>query len=139
MKRSWTSESPVTSHLTWRAWARVAAMVGLMSCRSPATPPPTWHDETHYRWRELPLAAGRTGFSVVDPKSSGIRFANEVPDSATTANRILAHGAGVAMGDVDGDGRTDIFLGRTVGRSALYRNLGNWQFEEVTEAAGLDA
>ena len=35
---------------------------------------------------------------------------------------LVGYGAGVALGDVDGDGRVDVFLARTEGCSALYRN-----------------
>jgi hypothetical protein len=55
---------------------------------------------------------------------------------------------GVAIFDYDGDKRPDIFLinGSTnaamrgkekAPRAALYRNLGNWKFEDVTERAGV--
>lgn len=55
---------------------------------------------------------------------------------------------GVAVFDYDGDGRPDIYLvnGSTFAamqgkekapRAALYRNLGNWKFEDVTERAGV--
>lgn len=54
----------------------------------------------------------------------------------------------VAVFDYDNDGRPDIFLlnGSTINaelgkekppKSALYRNLGNWKFEDVTEKAGI--
>ena len=55
---------------------------------------------------------------------------------------------GVATFDYDGDGLVDIYLlnGSTVAalegkekppRAALYRNLGNWKFEDVTDKAGV--
>jgi hypothetical protein len=37
---------------------------------------------------------------------------------------------------VDGDGSCDLYFCRTDGANVLYRNLGNWKFEEVREAAG---
>ena len=55
---------------------------------------------------------------------------------------------GVAIFDYDNDGRPDIYLlnGSTFAalqgkektpRAALYRNLGNWKFEDVTDKAGV--
>ncbi len=54
----------------------------------------------------------------------------------------------VAIFDYDNDGKSDIYLlnGSTINtelgkekpaRSALYRNLGDWKFEDVTEKAGV--
>jgi hypothetical protein len=42
-------------------------------------------------------------------------------------------------GDVDNDGRVDIFLTTVYpgDRSVMYRNLGNWKFEDVTQQAGV--
>src|SRR5207249_3017944 len=58
-------------------------------------------------------------------------------------------GSGVAIFDYDGDGRPDIYLvnafeltpsrERVPHRSALFRNLGNWRFEDVSARAGVDA
>ena len=50
-----------------------------------------------------------------------------------------AMGCGVAVGDYDGDGRPDIFVVSKTETSRLFRNLGNWKFEDVTEKAGLNA
>jgi hypothetical protein len=46
-------------------------------------------------------------------------------------------GTGIAVGDYDGDGRPDIFVATKTGGCRLYRNLGNYRFEDVTEKAGV--
>jgi enediyne biosynthesis protein E4 len=101
--------------------------------------PPQWHQEAGYRWRELSVSRGQPGFTQMDPGSTGVSFQNQVSDSVLVGNRILGQGAGVALGDVDGDGKVDIFLARTSGCSALYQNLGNWKFKDITKEAGVGA
>jgi hypothetical protein len=101
--------------------------------------PAEWHQETGYRWRELSVHRGSPGFTRMSAKETGINFQNFVSDTALLGNRILGQGAGVALGDVDGDGLVDVFLGRTEGCSALYKNLGNWHFQDITQSAGVGA
>jgi hypothetical protein len=82
---------------------------------------------------------GSAGFTPLPPSRTGIAFVNAVGDSLLMHNRQLAQGAGVCLADVDGDGRPDVFLARTPGPNALYRNLGDWRFEEIAERAGVTA
>ena len=100
-----------------------------------------WHDADGYRWRELDVPRGNLtpGFTSLPPSTTGISFSNMVSDSSLAHNRLLAQGAGVCLADVDGDGRPDVFLARTEGPSVLYRNLGDWRFEDITATAGLAA
>ena len=109
----------------------------LVGCDS--TPQPQWHQEAGFRWQDLHVVPGNAGFTQMGGWRSGIRFSNQVSDSALLGNSILAQGGGVALGDVDGDGHVDIFLARTEGCSALYRNRGGWKFEDVTRTAGVGA
>src|SRR5258707_11018519 len=48
----------------------------------------------------------------------------------------LGWGMGVAVADFDNDGKLDLFVSG-YGSSALYRNLGNCKFQDVTEKAGV--
>jgi hypothetical protein len=73
----------------------------------------------------------------MDSELTGIRFTNQLLPEAEAANNNLLNGSGVALGDFDGDGWCDIFLCNFNGSSRLYRNLGNWKFQDVTEDAGL--
>jgi hypothetical protein len=68
--------------------------------------------------------------------TTGIRFTNAIPASRHLTNQILLNGSGVAAGDVDGDGLCDLYFCALDRPNALYRNLGNWRFAEVSAAAG---
>jgi hypothetical protein len=68
-----------------------------------------------------------------------IDFTNTVSESLLVGNRVLGQGAGIALGDIDGDGLVDVFLARTQGCDALYRNRGRWRFEDVTRESGVGA
>ena len=119
--------------MIWR-WLPALTLVGV-ACGRPVDT--TWHVEDGHRWRTLDVPRrGTPGFTLLDPGRTGIPFRNTVSESLLVRNRILAQGAGVCLGDVDGDGLADIFLARTEGPNALYRNLGAWRFEDITERAG---
>jgi hypothetical protein len=79
-------------------------------------------------------------FELVPPEASGVTFVNEVPED--TALNILNYlyyynGGGVAAGDVDGDGLPDLYFTSNLGPDRLYRNKGNFHFEDITERAGV--
>ena len=44
---------------------------------------------------------------------------------------------GVAAGDVDGDGRPDLFVTNSFGPSRLFRNAGGGRFAEITNESGI--
>src|SRR5439155_17678645 len=107
------------------------------ACRRAASPP-VWHAEAGARWRELDLPrSGGPGFAELPPSRTGIQFTNSVTLDSALRNRHLAQGGGVALGDVDGDGLPDVYLTSNQGANALYRNLGDWRFQDVTAQAGV--
>jgi hypothetical protein len=80
----------------------------------------------------------------------GFRFVDRLPESGITyRNRVVAdaaktyksahydHGTGLAVADVDGDGRLDVYFVSQVGGSALWRNIGGGRFEDITATAGV--
>ncbi|MGH9887031.1 MAG: hypothetical protein ACREBE_16010, partial [bacterium] len=118
------------------AWLTPLLAAALVACAGDRVST-SWHEEHGYRWRELSVPGGEAGFTHLDGTRTGITFQNAASDSLLLGNRILGQGAGVALGDVDGDGLVDVFLAKTQGCSALYRNLGAWKFEDVTKTSGV--
>jgi len=50
---------------------------------------------------------------------------------------LYDHGAGLAVGDYDNDGHEDIYFLNQHGTNALYRNVGDGSFVDVTAKAGV--
>ena len=97
-----------------------------------------WHEAEGYRWAPLsPTGRKGPGFESVTPRKSGITFTNTLTEEQIVENRHLLNGSGVAIGDVDGDGLADVYFCRLDGGNVLYRNLGGWRFEDITEEAGV--
>src|SRR5260221_10591254 len=70
---------------------------------------------------------------------SGITFKYRIVDDAGKAYKAAHydHGTGIAIADVDGDGRPDIYFVSQVGGNQLWRNLAGGRFENITESAGV--
>lgn len=81
-----------------------------------------------------------TLFQLMSSSQTGITFDNKVEDTKifnVFKYRNFYNGGGVAIGDVNNDGKPDIFFTSNQGSNKLYINKGNWKFEDVTEKAGL--
>ncbi|MBK9137482.1 MAG: VCBS repeat-containing protein [Verrucomicrobia bacterium] len=112
-------------------WAALVVTVGIAAALE-------WESGQGYRFaRVTPTAPGKTGFSLLPPATTGITFTNFLAQSRFITNQIYLNGAGVAAGDVDGDGWCDLFFAGLDRPNVLYRNLGNWRFEDVTDRAGV--
>jgi len=79
-------------------------------------------------------------FRRVPPAQTGIHFSNELtPSPKLNVVRwpYFYNGAGVAAGDLNDDGRVDLYFTSNQETNRLYLNEGNFRFREVTAAAGV--
>src|SRR5208282_2536177 len=84
-----------------------------------------WHQEGSCAWMQLSIEpSAKTGFERLPAAETGILFTNSLDEASAAANRVLEIGSGVAAGDYDGDGLTDLFFCSLSGACKLYRNLG---------------
>ncbi|RDC61462.1 VCBS repeat-containing protein [Adhaeribacter pallidiroseus] len=81
-----------------------------------------------------------TLYTLLKPSATGVTFANTITedDSLNILNFVyLYNGAGVAAGDINQDGLTDLYFGGNMVSSKLYLNKGNFKFEDITLPAGV--
>ncbi|HEY5327987.1 MAG TPA: VCBS repeat-containing protein [Mucilaginibacter sp.] len=81
-------------------------------------------------------------FTLLPSSSTGINFANDVKYTEQLnvyTYRNFYNGGGVAIGDINNDGLPDIFFCGNQQSNRLYLNKGNFQFEDITEKAGLSS
>jgi enediyne biosynthesis protein E4 len=80
-------------------------------------------------------------FTEVSPSSSGIHFTNTLEKHKAFGILYYLYyynGGGVATGDINNDGLPDIyFTANNKSGNKLYINKGNFQFEDITEKAGV--
>src|SRR5260370_13898384 len=122
--------------LPWRLLAPTTSLILLLWAGQSSAY--DWQNGPGYRRARLnPVGAGKEGFSLLSPEQTGIFFTNTLSEQRALASEILPNGSGVAAGDVDGDGWCDLYFCGLKTGNHLYRNLGNWEFEDITEKAGV--
>lgn len=91
--------------------------------------------------QQTPNGSKDTLFELLPASQTGITFDNRVIDDGefnVFNYRNFYNGGGVAIGDVNNDGKPDIFFTSNQGECKLYINEGNWKFKDVTATSGLN-
>ena len=89
---------------------------------------------------DSPAVSDQTLFRYVHPSSSGVDFSNEITYDEQVnpyTFRNFFNGAGVAIGDLNNDGLTDLVLAGNMVATRVYLNQGNLKFKDITSDSGL--
>ncbi len=81
-------------------------------------------------------------FELMNPEHTAIHFSNRiVPNDSFNilTYEYVYNGGGVAIGDFNRDGLPDLYFTGNMVPNRLYLNKGNFQFEDVTQQAGVAA
>ena len=79
-------------------------------------------------------------FTLLSSSSTHVEFKNQLTE--TEKVNIIEYlyfnnGGGVAAGDINNDGLVDLYFTSNQNKNKLYLNKGNFQFEDITDAAGV--
>lgn len=86
----------------------------------------------------------QTLYQELNPENTGMaNFENNFESPRIWGNHWRTYlfgaiGTGVAIGDVDADGKPDVFVVSKNDESRLYRNNGDFRFSDITEKSGID-
>ena len=99
-------------------------------------------EDEHLTSTPLPRREASDGarFERLEADATGIDFVHRWDHTPETLHLLgnAMTGGGVALGDANGDGQTDVLLTRPTGGQRLYVNQGELRFADGTEAAGLE-
>jgi hypothetical protein len=99
--------------------------------------PNTKPNETLFPWRGPDVPRGklfRNDLEVASNGSRKLRFVDVTEKSGIVAT---GYGMGVAVGDINNDGRPDLYI-TNLGSNQMYLNKGDGTFVDVTKSTGTD-
>ncbi|MDQ1086494.1 hypothetical protein QE390_001040 [Siphonobacter sp. SORGH_AS 1065] len=87
----------------------------------------------------LPADNGPALFKELSTDQTHIDFSNTLSEGLNTnilMYEYFYNGGGVAVGDLNNDGRDDLYFTANMTPNKLYLNQGNLQFKDITDASG---
>ncbi len=85
-----------------------------------------------------PIKESSTLFQLKN--NTNIHFENTLVETETLnpyTYKNFYNGGGVALGDINNDGLLDVYFTGNLVENQLYLNKGNWEFDNITEKAGI--
>ncbi len=80
-------------------------------------------------------------FTALPASKTKVEFNNRIVETGELNYfnyTYLYNGGGVGLADINNDGLSDIYFTSTQGKDKLYLNKGNFVFEDISAAAGID-
>ncbi len=85
-------------------------------------------------------ADGPPLFTLLTPEQTHVDFSNTLTEGLNTnvlMYEYFYNGGGVAAGDINGDGLTDLYFSGNMTDNKLYLNKDKLSFEDITTSAGV--
>ncbi len=124
----------------------LAAVLNLRHLRPAPRLEPVPRPEQTLTSHQFPSSAARTPrtpsplFTALTPETTGIDFVHPIDEDHPLSFLYFSGMAsgGLAVGDIDGDQRPDIYIVGGPGKNRLYRQVDDFRFEDITQRAGVD-
>lgn len=88
---------------------------------------------------DAPAVPANPLFTLLPAGETGVNFQNtltEGPNTNILVYEYFYNGGGVATGDFNGDGQTDLYFTANMESNRLYLNQGGMKFKDVTDLSG---